>query len=774
MQCPGCSAQLPDSSNFCPLCGAEIPSIKVAVKERPNMAVFSGLQTAPEVQRVSEVAEAAGDADSASGISIDAPGRRPDVSTNQTETDEEKKPPQAAPQVAKRWLPKRTAVEAWALKKSLNHYEVLELEETASDELVRDRVQLLDDRLELWSKDATDDQLQIIGTNGKNRLFDLRAGFADRDSYHARIRREQHERALKSVSEEVRRYVEKDNVLQWDEWIAIERRARDEGLSEDELEAILKQQRERGVLTGLTIAGREVRTLLALRDRCRGRGEPLIDLLWNGELERWLEKAAQKPHLAEQVRKIKADYKGRELAGACFFLWDIDEKRLVLTGTAGEEEIESVKQWVEGVQHRGLEESTLAAMKDGRLADWLKLAMKQDALAEIAGRKRDEGRRGLLELIGQVEVRRGKSFKFKNGEASSVAELITKCDEYPEEAVKYLFNGYFEKWLGEIQGEGSLALQAHEHQKNYANKKRIGLELFTRELCQAVGSNPYPHITAQPARLDFGVLPVGKQASASIQTSNNGRGYAWGTVSLEPELIGVSVAPKFDGMNAAIDLNVDTLRVAPADCKTNIVIRAEGVPTPCVIPLQYQVAPLKVHLEPLTIDFGSIPHGRQQTSGVRVKCTPDEGRLVGTPKIEPACEGVKVSGGIDGAAGDLEVEVDTSPLEPGRSYETAVYLQTNVGDFQIPVRFSPTLRWDVVATWTAGLAIATGIGMWICRYILAGAAAGLDAWQLSYTVATTEVLWACGVFAALLLGTIGLIIQLKFHTFTLRNFKLKK
>jgi hypothetical protein len=103
-----------------------------------------------------------------------------------------------------------------------------------------------------------------------------------------------------------------------------------------------------------------------------------------------------------------------------------------------------------------------------------------------------------------------------------------------------------------------------------------------------------------------------------------------------------------------------------------------------------------------------------------------------------------------------------------------VYLQTNVGDFQIPVRFSPTLRWDVVATWTAGLAIATGIGMWICRYILAGAAAGLDAWQLSYTVATTEVLWACGVFAALLLGTIGLIIQLKFHTFTLRNFKLKK
>lgn len=185
-------------------------------------------------------------------------------------------------------------------------------------------------------------------------------------------------------------------------------------------------------------------------------------------------------------------------------------------------------------------------------------------------------------------------FKFKSGEAFSIIDLVKLCDKYWDEAEDYLFNGYLESWLGGSLGEAAIAKEARGIVSSYANEKRKGLELFVRELCKKVDVDPYPNLVAQPSRVDFGRQPVEAKVAERIRLKNLGRGFAWGSVAIEPNLSGVSVTSKFDGSNDQLEIQLDTRNVLPGKYRSQIVIKSEAVPANsqiCQVPLKYKVVP---------------------------------------------------------------------------------------------------------------------------------------------------------------------------------------
>lgn len=749
MECHNCGRELNRPSSFCPSCGEQIVAgLQVATKEPPSARDFMGLPEFP-------AAEAAA---TEGGLQIIAP----EATVTQPQADDGAKADStihALPVSRRRWSPRKDRIESWAIRRELNHYEVLELNETATEDELNERIKTLDDTLERWSVDQMEAQTQILGTSGKNRIYELKSAFANRADYNREVESERHRQAVARLKAEILRFVERDLVLQWNEWLTVEMKAREEGVSPEELEELLEEQRGHGVLTGLSVGGREVRTLLALKDRCLGRGEQLIEPIWNGEMARWLRTAAEKSELADEVDQIKEQYANEPLSGATLLLWRIGEKRLVMSGNSGIEEITSVRQFIDGFQNRGLEESALAALKDRRLENWLREAMNQEVMADIASRERNEGRKGLLEIIRQAEAQRGESFEFENGQAYSVAELVELCDKYADEAQGYLFDGILSGWLAK-RGYGPLARQANTIVQEYSAKKKrkLGLELFVRKLCEKAGIDPYPKLVPLPPSITLSALPVGAHVTRTIRLENQGRGYFWGTIVVDPAPPGLTVSAKFDSTNLTIDVTVDTLEVQPGDYRANIIFDIEGVPTSCQVPLHYQVVPLNVRFEPAAIELGKIPHGKSETATLFIACQPENGRLVGKPSVDPEFGGVQINGYIDGIQSHLQVVVDTTAYEPGRQYATDIHLNTNVGRFNIPLRFATALRWDIVASWTAGVSVATGLLLCICRLILASADPAFNTWFLSYQRVSTNVLITGGILGAIIAGTVAIII----------------
>jgi hypothetical protein len=749
MECRNCGRELKGAHGFCPNCGEQIVAgLQVATKEPPGARDFIGL---PEFS-AAEAVETEG------GLQIIAP----EATSPQPQTDDGAKidsPIHTSPGSRRRWSPRKDRVESWAIRKELNHYDVLDLNETATEDELNERITILDDTLERWSVDQMDAQTQILGTSGKNRIYELKSALANRADYNREVEGERHRQAVARVKAEILRFVEKDMVLQWNEWLSVEMKAREEGVSPEELEELLQEQRALGVLTGLSVGGREVRTLLALKDRCRGRGEQLIEPIWNGEMARWLRTAAEKSELADEVDQIKEQYVDAPISGATLLLWRIGEKRLVLSGNSGIEEVTGVRQFIDGFQNRGLEESAMAALKDRRLENWLREAMNQEVMADIAARERDEGRKGLLEIIRQAEAQRGESFEFENGQAYSVAELVELCDKFTDEAQGYLFDGILSSWLAN-RGYGPLARQANTivQEYNAKKKRKFGLEMFVRKLCEKAGIDPYPRLVPLPSSITFNALPVGARASQTIRLENQGRGYFWGDIVVDPAPPGLNVTAKFDSNNLAIDVTVDTLEVPPGDYQATIIFNIEGVPAACQVPLRYQVIPLNVRFEPAAIELGKILHGKTESATLFIACQPENGRLVGKPSVDPEFNGVQINGYIDGIQSQLQVVVDTASYEPGRQYATDIHLDTNIGRFNIPLRFRTALRWDIVAGWTAGVSVATGLLLWVCRLILASADPAFSTWFLSYQRASSKVLVTGGILGAIIAGIIAIII----------------
>lgn len=742
MTCQKCGSDVRSGMKFCTRCGevlGEQTGLSVATKPAPGAAFI--------------VAEAE------TGLSTEGSKREPAAVHPVSQARRSVSAPPATTWQA----PGKEKLKAWAIELSATHYELLDADESLPDIELNNRIEVLSARIERWANNPADSTLQTIGQAGQKRLLDLTKALSVRANYHEALKVELHERGVERIRKRVGESVKDDRVLQWDEWLSLLRSAPDEGVSRQELEEIIRELKQKGILTGVTVNGQEARTLLELRNACNGRSQHLVDVMWNGELERWLQLACNEAEFAASVRVLKEEYPQNKRLGAQIWLWGVGEKRIILRGPGGEEEVGNVQPWIDGVSSKRLLNASIEALEDGRLEKWFAIALDRQELIDIVSKAKGRGADGLAKVVDAIKGSGSahqaiRPFKFGKFAAYSVLDLIQLCETQPDDGQRLLFDGRFERWIDGVLGEAKLAEEAARLTKVHQRDQRKGLEYFIRLLCENAEINPYPLIVAHPGSVDLGTNPIGAAVLSTIMLENMGRGYAWGEVALEGDLPGVAIPASFDGLNR-FDITLDSVHVPPGDYQGELVIQADGVPDPCRIPIRFEVFPLAVTINPKTIDIGQVPHGKSREVRVRVDSAPTGGRMLGRAHITSPAHGVHVTKSLDGASCELKVTLDTSSLEAGRRYKTSVSMDLNAGRFQIPIEFQTQLRWDIVAMWTAGISIATGLAMFLCRYLLGGGAGRLGRWMYPYSdTPKPDVMVPCGVFAAVVIALVALLV----------------
>ncbi|NJM73921.1 MAG: hypothetical protein HC862_29555 [Scytonema sp. RU_4_4] len=339
----------------------------------------------------------------------------------------------------------------------------------------------------------------------------------------------------------------------------------------------------------------------------------------------------------------------------------------------------------------------------------------QDALEWAVGKNLSDEDYKFLNA-SQTSAWKLRSFMFHEGVASNVTELTTLCDKYPEEAEYYLFNSYLEQWLVAHLGRTDLANISRKIVSSYQAEKRKGLEIFVRELCKSVEIEPYPKIFAQPDRLGFGKVPVGYEKMIELQIANHGRGFAWGSVELQPHIPGVVVTQEFNSLiEKTLCIQLDTLEVQPGNYQGYIVIKLNGIEDPCLIPIQYEVTKIQIRIEPSQINFGLIPYGIRSAS-LKITCETSDGKIKGTASNEQNFINISQSS-FEGSSLDLSLTVNTSLLADG-SYKDTVSLKTNNGLYKIPVEFRIPIKWENIVGLAGFYSLTIGIIMWFLRLIL--------------------------------------------------------
>jgi serine/threonine protein kinase len=348
--------------------------------------------------------------------------------------------------------------------------------------------------------------------------------------------------------------------------------------------------------------------------------------------------------------------------------------------------------------------------------------------------------------------------KFQRGQANSLSDLVELTDSYWDEAEDYLFNGTFALWLSQM-GEAALAQQARTIAATFKGEQRKGLELFVREACKAAGLDSLPMLAAKPAHLHLGSLPVGARRRVPVRLLNQGRGYVWGTVAVQPALPGVFSPFRFEGAPTQIDLQIDLTETPPGKYRSELIITPVGVPNALKVPITMEVVPTTLRVEPAAVDMGELEFGARRTQTVRVNTEPAGGRAIGTVKVWPPSSGVACEPAvIDASSLDLRVTVNANDLESGRQYSTRIILDTNLGRVSIPFRFSVGFDRQLVWRHTAAYALGGTALLAILRAFLAETGPVFHTWFLSYTnTDVAEGTWIGGLVGAV---TVGALIQL--------------
>ena len=290
------------------------------------------------------------------------------------------------------------------------------------------------------------------------------------------------------------------------------------------------------------------------------------------------------------------------------------------------------------------------------------------------------------------------NFKFIEGEANSVVELVDLCDRYPDEAKEYLFNGYLENWLIRYLGETSLAATAQKLAKNYTGAKREGLELFTRQLCKYAGISPYPLLTIEPDVLDIGKISMGRQKNFLIQLKNSNRGFTWGSIASQDSMPGLSFPNYFNcRQNRYINISLNTLEVPPGLYEGKIVIYVEGTEDAYEIFIRYATTPTNINISQDYIDLGLLVPGMSKVVKTEVNWEV-ETRLKGALSTNLSQIQLYPSGSFDfsdTSSFDIILTIDTTLLEPNW-YQGQVTLQANGNVRNIFVSFNMPIRWDII------------------------------------------------------------------------------
>jgi formylglycine-generating enzyme required for sulfatase activity len=256
------------------------------------------------------------------------------------------------------WKPSKEMVRQWAIFQELNHYEVLELSENATDAAIQARMVQLAKRLEIWSE-SQDAQLQEIGRQGRQRLRAMEIAWQQRSVYDAEIDRARYAARLENYRQQAMNYAS-DGIMQWYEYKTLTENARSDKLKDEDVALILTELRQKGVdirtqddapqippatplaasLAGfpfgllhdqLAIA-KNPRELAALLEKDPDRG---IQHLYKGAIATWL--TPLDPGLAADIRLlVETEYPGDQKAGLIKAIYLLDPERKYRIGVFGE------------------------------------------------------------------------------------------------------------------------------------------------------------------------------------------------------------------------------------------------------------------------------------------------------------------------------------------------------------------------------------------------------------------------------------------------------
>jgi len=337
-----------------------------------------------------------------------------------------------------------------------------------------------------------------------------------------------------------------------------------------------------------------------------------------------------------------------------------------------------------------------------------------------------------------------------------VEDVIRLLESEPETAEKELYSGRLEGWLAQSLRGTALSARMREVVARHPRERWKGVELVLRELYRAIGEDPYPLLQAEPTTLDLGEVVQGGRAVAHLRLRNQGRGHAWGSVTVQPALPGLAVPASLPSATARLEVALDTVETPPGEYSGQVIISAEGVPNPVTVPVRFRVLPLSVAVEPKSLDFGTLRAGEKTSAGLRVSTQPVGGRLAGTAALSRFAEGMSVTPTLAGPSPELQVTVDTRNLQAGSTYRTEVRLATNAGTFTVPVRVRVGIPWANVASPAVTGALTWGAGLTLVRLTLA-LSVGSQAWidvggqPLQRLPGTWVLVW--GVWLAIALST---------------------
>jgi len=328
----------------------------------------------------------------------------------------------------------------------------------------------------------------------------------------------------------------------------------------------------------------------------------------------------------------------------------------------------------------------------------------------------------------QRSPRARNAFKFEGVAVHSLAELAAACGRHPDEARRYLYDGYLERWLAGDLGLAPLAARTKRILRDYSLRRDRGLEVFVRAVLEQAGIPAAPRMHAAPAALELGPLAQGRTVSARLALRELGGRYAWGTVVADPELPGLHVPAEFDG-DTTLPLHLDTGWLPPGSYALSLWIRADGAAQPLQVAVRFEVLALVVGLEPASLLLAT-PFGRRAEQRLALRVTPADGVLLGTPVLDADIPGLSVQGQIAGAESEVVVHLDGRALRAGSRHSTELVLLTNAGELRLPVAVQVEFE-----RWRAGLwgllgAVLGGLGMMMARQMVADSA-GEPRWILS-------------------------------------------
>ena len=204
------------------------------------------------------------------------------------------------------------------------------------------------------------------------------------------------------------------------------------------------------------------------------------------------------------------------------------------------------------------------------------------------------------------------SFKFDNGKALNIQELIVLCESYPKEAQKNLRNGYLEDWLAGTLGEPSLAAVAKSSVEDHRIDLDKALEIFIRCLYSHLQQDGDPFIILEPSSFDIGQIPIGSRRVIRVKSRNLNRGLAWGKISYRRETDGIKITnEEFDSRQsndiiANIDLSENMNLFRNGKYIFRGFLKIEGIPAIHEFNFEYEIVSVPVKITPNVVHLDVV------------------------------------------------------------------------------------------------------------------------------------------------------------------------